>query len=76
MNREDRAGIRFQLQVVVMDVDTCSPIENAAVTLWHCDALGIYSHYVEASQNVQNPKNDNSTFLRGTTDFKICDSFF
>ena len=64
-SRDDRSGIRFRLQVIVMDVTTCSPIANAAVTLWHCDALGIYSHYIQASQNVQNPQPDNSTFLRG-----------
>ncbi len=48
-----------------MNVNTCLPIANAAVILWHCDALGIYSHYIQASQNVQNPQNDNQTFLRG-----------
>ena len=48
-----------------MDISTCSPIANAAVTLWHCDAIGLYSHFIQASQNVQNPRTDNSTFLRG-----------
>ncbi len=63
--REDRAGVRFRLQVVVTSTKTCLPIANAAVTLWHCDAFGIYSHYIQASENFQNPQNDNQTFLRG-----------
>ena len=63
--REDRDGIRLRIQILVNDVDTCTPIANAAVTMWHCDAGGIYSHYIQASQNVQNPQKDNSTFLRG-----------
>ena len=65
IHREDRAGVRFRLQVVVMDVHTCAPIANAAVTIWHCDAMGIYSHFVQASQNQPNAHTDNSTFLRG-----------
>ena len=65
VDREDRPGVSFRLQVVVMDVSTCLPIANAAVTLWHCDALGIYSHFMQASQNGPNAQTDNSTFLRG-----------
>ncbi len=48
-----------------MNINTCQPISDAIVDLWHCDALGIYSHYIQASQNVPNPQNDNQTFLRG-----------
>ncbi|CAF0948288.1 unnamed protein product [Adineta ricciae] len=62
---EDRDGIPLRIQILVNDVNTCTPIANAAVTMWHCDAGGIYSHYIQASQNVQNPQKDNSTFLRG-----------
>ncbi|CAF0758618.1 unnamed protein product [Adineta ricciae] len=62
---EDRPGIPFRLYLTVMNINTCEPIVNAAVEIWHCDALGIYSHYIQASNNVQNPKTDNSTYLRG-----------
>ncbi|CAF1062209.1 unnamed protein product [Adineta ricciae] len=62
---EDRNGIPLRIQILVNDVNTCTPIADAAVTMWHCDAGGIYSHYIQASQNVQNPQKDNSTFLRG-----------
>ncbi|CAF3619305.1 unnamed protein product [Adineta steineri] len=62
---EDRSGIRFRLQVLVLNVNTCQPIANAIVDLWHCDALGLYSHYISASNQIPNAQNDNQTFLRG-----------
>lgn len=40
---EDRPGVPLALTVAVVDSNTCKPIRNAAVDVWHCDALGIYS---------------------------------
>jgi len=40
---EDRRGVPLALTVAVVDSSTCKPIRNAAVDVWHCDALGIYS---------------------------------
>jgi protocatechuate 3,4-dioxygenase beta subunit len=40
---EDRPGVPLALTVAVVDSNTCEPIHNAAVDIWHCDALGIYS---------------------------------
>ena len=40
---EDRPGVPLALVVTVVDSNTCKPIRNAAVDIWHCDALGIYS---------------------------------
>lgn len=54
-------GIQLNLTVNVLDIATCSPIENAAIDIWHCDASGVYSWFV----NEQNPAPVNSTFLRG-----------
>ncbi|MGW5866150.1 intradiol ring-cleavage dioxygenase [Streptomyces sp. NPDC055239] len=42
---EDRQGIPFTLRLKVIDSDTCKPLKRAAVDIWHCDALGIYSGY-------------------------------
>ena len=36
--REDRPGTRLRLAFKVVDVDGCSPVENAVVEIWHCDA--------------------------------------
>ena len=40
---EDRPGVPLALTVTVVDSNTCKPIRNAAVDIWQCDALGIYS---------------------------------
>jgi len=47
-----------------LDTNTCKPLSNAVVDLWHCDADGIYSHYINASEG-HHGGTDNSTFLRG-----------
>ncbi|MEU9184797.1 intradiol ring-cleavage dioxygenase [Streptomyces sp. NPDC048484] len=46
---EDKEGIPLTLRLKVIDNDTCKPIKNAAVDIWQCDALGLYSGYEEAS---------------------------
>lgn len=40
---EDRPGVPLALALTVVDANTCEPIRDAAVDVWHCDALGIYS---------------------------------
>ncbi|WP_405616490.1 intradiol ring-cleavage dioxygenase [Streptomyces sp. NBC_00076] len=42
---EDREGIPLLLALKVIDSETCKPIRNAAVDIWHCDAVGVYSGY-------------------------------
>jgi protocatechuate 3,4-dioxygenase beta subunit len=39
----------------VVNASTCKPIKGAAVDVWHCDALGVYS----------GAQGDTGTFLRG-----------
>ncbi|TPQ17483.1 intradiol ring-cleavage dioxygenase [Streptomyces sporangiiformans] len=46
---EDREGIPMTLRIKVIDSETCKPIRNAAVDIWHCDALGLYSGYEDLS---------------------------
>ena len=52
---EGRPGATLELAVNVVDGDSCQPISDAAVDIWHCDAEGVYS-------GVQG---DDATFLRG-----------
>jgi protocatechuate 3,4-dioxygenase beta subunit len=52
---EGRPGTPLKLTVNVVDGDSCEPIGDAAVDVWHCDASGVYS-------GVQG---DDGTFLRG-----------
>lgn len=47
---EDKEGIPLTLRLKVIDSDTCKPLKKAAVDIWHCDALGIYSGYESMSQ--------------------------
>ncbi|MDT0480112.1 intradiol ring-cleavage dioxygenase [Streptomyces doebereineriae] len=42
---EDKEGIPLLLDIKVIDSETCRPIRNAAVDIWHCDAVGVYSGY-------------------------------
>src|SRR5215217_6993659 len=71
--REDREGTLLRLGVRVRDADSCEPIENAIVDVWHCDALGTYSGFESASTGGGGPaggaggstRSDDETYLRG-----------
>ena len=57
-----REGIPLTIAIGVFDVsqNSCNPVEDAQVDIWHCDAQGVYS-------GVANPGSDtsNQKFLRG-----------
>ncbi|WP_369246370.1 intradiol ring-cleavage dioxygenase [Streptomyces sp. R41] len=59
---EGKAGAPLKLALTVVDDDTCAPIANALVEIWHCDALGEYSGFVG---NNGHAEPDDGTFLRG-----------
>ena len=67
--REDREGTLLRLGVRVRDADSCEPIENAVVDIWHCDATGLYSGFESASQGGPpgggGGPSDDETYLRG-----------
>jgi protocatechuate 3,4-dioxygenase beta subunit len=66
---EDREGVPLALNLVVIDVNSGAPLEGAAVDVWHCDAEGLYSGFVDASASANSGASDLSdsgTFLRGT----------
>ncbi|MFF4487498.1 dioxygenase [Streptomyces sp. NPDC001544] len=42
---EDQEGIPLTLTLKVIDSETCKPLRNAAVDIWHCNAVGVYSGY-------------------------------
>ncbi len=47
---EGSAGIPVRLRTKVLDTaNGCRPLENAAVDIWHCDAVGVYSDFTEQS---------------------------
>ena len=47
--REDREGSPLRLGIRVLD-EACEPLPDAVVEVWHCDALGVYSGFVDASR--------------------------
>ncbi|MBC9868910.1 MAG: hypothetical protein F7O42_13715 [Opitutae bacterium] len=42
---EERDGVPLTLRLEVLEKDTCRPIPEATVDVWHCDALGNYSGF-------------------------------
>jgi protocatechuate 3,4-dioxygenase beta subunit len=66
---EGKAGVPMALKITVVDASTCAPIENAAVDVWHCDAMGFYSGFVDANPGggagYVDDGSDPNTFLRG-----------
>jgi protocatechuate 3,4-dioxygenase beta subunit len=55
---ENRPGVPLALALTVVDSNTCEPIRDAALDIWHCDALGVYSG--EPSEG-----SEGETYLRG-----------
>jgi protocatechuate 3,4-dioxygenase beta subunit len=45
--REDRDGAELRLGVRVRDASDCTPMPDAVVDVWHCDAEGSYSEEPE-----------------------------
>jgi protocatechuate 3,4-dioxygenase beta subunit len=43
--REGKVGVPLQLRVALVDAKRCSPLPNAALDIWHCDATGVYSGF-------------------------------
>ena len=54
--REGRDGTTLTLALRVREADGCTPIENAIVDIWHCDADGVYSGFDQG---------EGERFLRG-----------
>jgi protocatechuate 3,4-dioxygenase beta subunit len=46
---EGRPGVPLKLRIALVDSRTCAPLANAAVDIWHCDALGVYSGFTSNS---------------------------
>jgi protocatechuate 3,4-dioxygenase beta subunit len=65
--REDREGTRLRLAIMVRDADSCEPLKNTVVDLWHCDALGSYSGFEAASGGAPGGggRTDDEKYLRG-----------
>ncbi|KAK9781166.1 putative Dioxygenase [Seiridium cardinale] len=79
--REGEAGVPFILDIGVLDVETCEPLPDVLVDIWHCNATGSYSSFTGLNPNTPFEElvkqlnktigpdldlhTDDTTFLRG-----------
>jgi protocatechuate 3,4-dioxygenase beta subunit len=63
---EGRSGVKLKLRVAVASAlrpgDTCPPLSNAVVDIWHADADGLYSN---VGADLQEVDTVGQTFMRG-----------
>lgn len=68
---EDQEGVDLIADFQVIDVNTCEPVPQAYLEIWHCNATGVYSGVAASGNgNSDDTSNLDKTFLRGiqTTD--------
>lgn len=46
---EGRPGLALKLDIEVVQMPDCAPLEGLTVEIWHCDAAGFYSGYSDAT---------------------------
>ena len=44
---EGRIGVPLRVRVTIVNAKTCTPLPNAALDIWHCDASGVYSGFTK-----------------------------
>jgi protocatechuate 3,4-dioxygenase beta subunit len=66
--REGQAGVDLYLDIGVIDVNTCEPLPNAYLTIWHCNATGTYSGFTKIDPDTASLYSGESTNDDGTTD--------
>ncbi len=42
---EGKPGVPLKVRVALVDAKRCTPLSNAALDIWHCDAQGVYSGF-------------------------------
>ena len=50
---EDQPGVPLWLDIGVLDMATCEPLEGVLVSFWHCNATGSYSSFTGLSPNIE-----------------------
>lgn len=63
--KEGKAGLPTLLSFLVVDADTCQPVQNASVEVWHTDPNGVYSAPIATMCNPGDALARTQTFLRG-----------
>ncbi|KAI3543517.1 hypothetical protein CSPX01_06173 [Colletotrichum filicis] len=73
--RETQSGIDFYLDIGIIDVETCEPLEGASASIWACNATGSYASFTGIDPDTSelldgwskrsDGTTDDETFLRG-----------
>jgi protocatechuate 3,4-dioxygenase beta subunit len=67
---EGKPGVPLLLSLTVLNASTCKPVRNAAVDIWHCDAVGIYSGAVAGDPGTNFLRGVQRTSAKGVATFK------
>jgi protocatechuate 3,4-dioxygenase beta subunit len=67
---EGKAGTPLLLNLTVVNASTCKPVKNAAIDIWHCDALGEYSGAVANNAGTNFLRGVQKTNVKGVATFK------
>jgi protocatechuate 3,4-dioxygenase beta subunit len=67
---EGKAGTALLLNLTVLNASTCKPVKNAAVDIWHCDALGVYSGAIANNAGTNFLRGIQKTNAKGVAGFK------
>ncbi|KAK0616807.1 Intradiol ring-cleavage dioxygenase, partial [Immersiella caudata] len=62
---EKEPGVDLALDLQVLDVETCDPVANKYLEIWHCNSTGVYGGVAAAGNGNGDPSNLNATWLRG-----------
>ncbi|KAF2256270.1 extracellular dioxygenase-like protein [Trematosphaeria pertusa] len=63
---EDQEGVALTLDIQIIDVNTCEPVPQAYLEIWHCNSTGVYGGVVASGNGNSNVSDNlNATFLRG-----------
>ena len=62
---EGKAGLPTRLGFRVVNADTCDPIQNASIDIWHTDSQGIYSAPISTFCNGTDSSVQSQRFGRG-----------
>ncbi|OHF04280.1 hypothetical protein CORC01_00619 [Colletotrichum orchidophilum] len=68
---EEQEGVDIVLDYQVIDVDTCEPVPNVYLEMWHCNSTGVYSGIIASGNGDSSDETKiDKTWLRGiqTTD--------
>ncbi|KAM0327514.1 hypothetical protein ACHAQA_005804 [Verticillium albo-atrum] len=63
---EEQGGVNTILDYQIIDVETCEPVPDVYLEMWHCNSTGVYSGIVASGNgDSSDESNLDATWLRG-----------